>query len=55
MIGLVSDKNQLLKFYKTFRDLGNIALGLAMTATCGTGKVSWHRLKILVNEHHKNI
>ena len=48
-------KNQLLKFYKTFRDLGNIALGLAMTATCGTGKVSWHHLKILVNEHHKNI
>ena len=48
-------KNQLLKFYKTFRDLGNIALGLAMTATCGTGKVSWHRLKIRVNEHHKNI
>ena len=48
-------KNQLLKFYKTFRDLGNIALGLALTATCGTGKVSWHRLKIIVNEHHKNI
>ena len=44
-------KSQLLNLYKTFRDLGNIALGLAMTATCGTGKGSWHCLKILVNEH----